>query len=179
MFVAVPVPHLRAEELKIIQLQNNSLDGIRWTPPSNLHVTLFFLGEVLEENISSINDSIKKVIENTSPFEIEFEKILLKGKKKNSSMIWVQFFRSDSYASVSNAIYNSVKDFLIAQPVLKEPVPHITLARLKRDAPVDAINLAFEKKFLLPEINSCELWKTVHTNEGVVYKSLERFDFKK
>lgn len=179
IFVAIPVPYLQAEEFKIIQQQNLSLSNIRWTPLANLHVTIFFLGEVLEENIFSINNAIKKVIENTSPFRIDFEKIMLKGQKKNNGMIWAKFFRNDSYASLSNAIYNAVKEFLIVQPVFKEPVPHITLARIKNMTGIDAINLSFKENFSLLEINSCELWKTVHTKDGVVYECLEQFDFRK
>lgn len=176
VFVAFPVPSILTEELKSIREQNNSLKGIRWTPLPNLHVTLFFLGEVSEKNLTPINLALSKVIECTPCFKIEFEKITLAGKKKQGGMIWARFYKNDFYATLSTNLHHAVHSFLIVQPVLKDPVPHITLARFRRETEIDQINLFFENNFSLPEINCCELWKSVQTKKGVVYKSLRRFE---
>jgi 2'-5' RNA ligase len=144
-----------------------------------LHITIFFLGEVLEENIPPISDSISSVTNNTKSFQLEFEKIKLAGKLKHGGMIWAQFYKNDFYFNLSTGIYHAVKSFLLTQPVLKDPVPHITLARFRKEADFNQINLSFENSFTLPEINFCELWKTIQTKEGVQYKSLERFEFGK
>ena len=177
VFVAFPVPDLNAEELKVIRQQNILLNGIRWTPSQNLHVTIFFLGEVLEEHISSINNEVSNVVQKTFPFLIEFEKIKLAGKRRQGGMIWAQFYKNDSYSDLSKVIYQSVKRFLTTEPVFKDPIPHITIARLKKESEFEKINLSLKNKFSLPEINFCELWKTIQTKDGVVYKSLNRFVF--
>jgi 2'-5' RNA ligase len=179
IFVAFPIPSLKSEELKVIQWQNNSLTGIRWTPFQNLHVTIFFLGEVLEETISSINDAIHAATNKTKPFELEFEKITPAGKLKHGGMIWTQFYKNDFYFNLSTGIYHAVKSFLLTEPVLKDPIPHITLARFRKEVDFNEINLSFENSFTLSEINFCELWRTIQTKEGVRYKCLERFEFGK
>jgi len=179
LFVAFPVPDIQREELKLIQQQNSSLTGIRWTPLPNLHLTIFFLGEVLEENIPQINDVISKVVEQTHPFIVQFEKIVLAGKMKHGGMIWARFFKNNFYTAISMDIYDAVKEYLIVQPMIKDPIPHITLARFKREAETEKINLSFEYNFSIPGINFCELWKSVQTKEGVIYKSLQRFELNK
>jgi 2'-5' RNA ligase len=177
VFVAVPVQPAQAEELKQIQLQNNSLRGIRWTPLSNLHITVFFLGEVQEENISSISKKIKVIAHTTSPFNIQFEKITTEGKIKRSGMIWARFYKNKDFSLLANTVSESVKSFLAPRSAIADPVPHITLARLKVKAEYEKINLFFKENFSIPEITFCELWQTIHTKDGVLYKSLERFDF--
>ena len=179
IFVAFPVPFSNAEELKIIHQQNSFLDGIRWTPSQNLHVTIFFLGEVVEANISPIINAISAVTNKAKPFTIQFEKIKLAGKLKRGGMIWAQFYKNDSYFNLSKNIYHGVEPYLIIQPVFKDPIPHVTLARFKGETDSAKINLSFQDTFTLPEINYCELWRTIQTKEGVVYKSLGRFDFEK
>lgn len=179
VFVAFPVPSIHAEELKIIQQRNAVLNGIHWTPLPNLHVTLFFLGEVFEESIPDINIALLNVTEYAESFNLKFEKIVLTGKKKYRGMIWVRFFKKDSFTNLSMNLHQAVKSFLINQPVLKDSIPHITLARIKKDAEIEKIDLSFANKFSLPEIKFCELWKSIQTKEGVIYKPLERFEFKR
>ncbi len=180
IFVAFPIFPLKAEELKAIQQQNSPslANEIRWTPLRNLHVTIFFLGEVLQENIPSISKAISTVTSQTKPFTIEFEKVQLAGKLKHGGMIWARFHKNDSYFNLSSGIYHAVKNFLLTQPVFKDPVPHITLARFRKETDFNKINLSFEDNFMLPEINFCELWKTIQSKEGVWYESLERFDLR-
>src|SRR5436190_4874871 len=97
IFVAFPVTSVIAEELKIIRVQNNLLTGIRWTPSQNLHLTIFFLGEVPEENVSSISVVISAALIKTKPFSIEFDRITLAGKPKHGGMIWARFHKNDFY----------------------------------------------------------------------------------
>jgi 2'-5' RNA ligase len=177
LFVAIPVPALMDETLKSLQHQNSSLNGIRWTPIPNLHITIFFLGEISELNCSFVKQAVSKVIENSSPFHLDFEKITLTGKNKYGRMIWAQFRKHNSFASLSNGIFEAVEPYLILRRFIHDPVPHITLARMKTE-PV-SLNLNSEKLISLPEVNSCELWKTVHGKYGVVYDSLEQFRFGK
>ena len=177
--MAFPVPLTQAHALDTIREQNSSLQGIRWTPLQNLHVTLFFLGEVEEENIPAISQSISKVTEQTLSFNIEFEKIILVERKKNAGMIWARFLKNEFFTTLSMSLHHTVKSFLVVNQVMKDFIPHITIARLKREAENEKINLSFDDKFSLPEINFCELWKTIQTKEGVVYKSLERFKLRK
>jgi 2'-5' RNA ligase len=179
IFVSFPVPSLQAEALEIIRQQNSLATGIRWTQIQNLHVTIFFLGEVLEENLPAINRAISFVTVETLPFNLTFEKITFAGKLKHGGMIWARFLKSNSYASLSGNIYHAVREFLLTQPVFKDPIPHITLARFKRETDLTKINLTMGFALELPSINYCELWKTIQTKEGVLYKSLGRFDFRK
>jgi 2'-5' RNA ligase len=177
VFVAFPMQASEAEKLKLIQQQNSSLSNIRWTPGANLHLTVFFIGEILNEHIDPAIKSISEVARGNSPFEIGFEKITWAGKKMPHGMIWAQFFKNDFYSRLSSDLHQALKEFLTVHPVFKDPIPHVTLARMNKAADINKINLHFEENFSIPQISYCELWKTMHTPEGVRYDSLKRFDF--
>ena len=178
VFAAFPVSSVQAEKIKTIQLHNDSLKQIRWTPLLNLHVTLFFLGEVRKESLEQISNALSKAIKHTAAFRIEFEKVTVERKTKKGAMIWLHFFKNEFFTVLNKNLFLSVASYLRIIPVLKNPIPHITIARFRKEVEVDKINLSFDQDFSIPEINFCELWQTVHTKEGVAYKSLDRFDFK-
>lgn len=178
VFVSFPVSSVQAEKIKSIQLHNDSLKQIRWTPLPNLHVTIYFLGEVRKESLEQISNALSKAIKHTEAFRIEFEKITIEGKTNKQGMIWARFFKNNSFTNLNNNLYQAVESYLRIQSVLKDPIPHITIARFRKEAEIDTLDASFDATFSMPEINSCELWQTVHTKEGVAYKSLDRFDFK-
>jgi len=179
IFVAIPIPEEISSELFQISMRNKEFKNIRWTPQENYHITLFFLGEVNENNLEKIREKIKGAVQIFSPLEIQFDKITFAGHQKKPSMVWAQFKKTDAFQSSSEKIYEAVKEFLLVVPAFKKSIPHITLARLKRGVEFSKLNLNFEDEIFVPPIINCELWHTTQTQNGVLYKSLEKFDFAK
>ena len=176
VFVAFPIPSDQVNKIHSIQQQNASLEQIRWTPLRNLHITLFFLGEVQRETLDDISSAISNVIMHSRSLKLEFEKVTIEGKNKKGGMIWVRFFKNDLFTTLHQNLYHAVASYIEVQSVVKYPIPHITIGRFRKEAAFDKINLSFEKTFSIPDIDACELWQTIQTKEGVIYKSLVRFD---
>ena len=177
VFIAFPVVSSPAEKIQSIHKQNFSLDHIRWTPMRNLHITLFFLGEVHNETLDDISSAISNVIMHSRSLNLEFEKVTIEGKNNKGGMIWVRFFKNVLFTALHQNLYHAVESYLGVQSVVTDPIPHITIARFRKEAAIDKINLSFEKTFSIHGIDACELWQTIQTKEGVLYKSLEQFDF--
>ncbi len=176
IFVALPIPDNVSYFLLQIGERNSALSNIRWTPRDNLHITLFFIGEVLEGDIDEIRKRLEKTLKSQEPFTLEFESIVLKGRK-HPSMIWAAFRKKEIFTRLSENIYQSVKDLMTIKRSHEDPIPHCTLARMKAGVDIDAIDKDFISIEESIKVNHAELWQTIQSKDGVTYKSLNRYDF--
>lgn len=172
IFTAFPAPAKLLEAYSEFIRVYSELQGIRWTPSDNLHVTLFFIGEVEEENLPAIQEALNPLFSKWESFEIEFEKTSFRGKQNSPGMIWAQFVKSEKFKNASERIHVAVAEYMTITHVHTDPIPHITLARIKRGADFSGINLSdFNYKDRLV-IDHAELWMTVQSKAGVTYKRL-------
>ena len=65
MFVAVWPPPGLSDSLGA--LARPRLDGLRWTPPDQLHVTVFFLGEVAEPRVAPLAAALREWAQGAEP----------------------------------------------------------------------------------------------------------------
>ncbi|MDO8735268.1 MAG: RNA 2',3'-cyclic phosphodiesterase [Elusimicrobiota bacterium] len=76
LFIAV---NIKAEtKNKIVRIQSalkKNCDGVKWTLPENLHLTLKFLGEVDDSRKDLISEKLRQAVIGIKKFEIDFEKI--------------------------------------------------------------------------------------------------------
>jgi 2'-5' RNA ligase len=167
-----------AESFFQLSQKNSHIKKIRWTPAENLHITLFFIGEVEEHNLDKIKLALHDVLNGQHSFALEFDEIELRGRK-HPSMLWGKFKKSESFSSLSEKIYKSLREFMTIEVAHKDPVPHCTLARIKTHVDLESLN----KNITLPasslNIDRIELWQTEQTKEGVKYKCLEEFPLQK
>ncbi len=175
IFLATPLPPVWSESFLEISKKNSAVEKFRWPPADNLHIALFFIGEVEEENLEKIASALEKLFAEQKSFILEFETVELRGKKSHPSMLWGKFSNCEMFSQLSEKIYLSVKEFMTIDVVHKDPIPHCTLARIKPGANTDLINLKIEISEKFISIDAAELWKTVHSKEGVRYERLQRW----
>ncbi len=172
IFVAFPIsPDITAKYSTYINSFQN-ISGLRWTKARNLHLTLFFIGEVEERNIVSVINDLRSIQESWKSFNLIFEKISFRGKAQSPGMIWAQFEISHAFNEISSLIFSKVSKYMTIVPQHLEPIPHITLARLKKGAELNEIKA---NEFPMPNeilVDKMELWKTVQTPDGVLYEKL-------
>jgi 2'-5' RNA ligase len=174
IFTAFPLPNETAEAFLQLSNINSHLEKFRWTPRPNLHITLFFIGEVEEINLGRITENLEDVINQQQRIQIEFDEIIFKGRK-HPSMLWAAFKKNEMFSDLSNRIYQSVKNFMTIIPNHLDPIPHCTLARLKPGVDVSTFNKTINISQKEIVIDSAELWQTIQTKEGVRYDSLKKF----
>ena len=71
LFVALPLSEYFHKILGQYQ-RNYNVEGIRWTIPENLHITVYFLGYIDEERVGDVEDKIRGVCAGFSSFDLEF-----------------------------------------------------------------------------------------------------------
>jgi len=175
IFVALP---LLAEWKKFaftVSEKNSSIEKISWTPQDNLHVTLFFIGEIEENNLEKISSVLKNIFIDKKPYSLEFESIEIKGKKSKPSMVWIKFRKSESFSLLSEKIHEAIKEFMTIEVTHKDPIPHCTLARIKAGADISNLDLNFSPPSNEILVDHGELWKTVQGRDGVWYERLGLF----
>ena len=179
IFLAFPLPLNLRKHLQQMFSGYSKAAGFRWTPEENLHITIYFIGEVEEEKIPLIREKIHGVLSQQTSFRLEFEQFEFRGHSKKPSMFWARFKKSEVFSFLSAKVASEVQQYMTIKIQHQDPIPHITIARLKRESNTDGIFPESFTRIELPEIDYAELWQTVHTPSGVKYLSLDRFDFGK
>ena len=179
LFVAIPVPQNLKQDIRKFIESNSSVANVRWLPEENWHVTLFFIGFVNENKLDSINEKLTKEIKLKSPFTLHFEKFSMEGKPSQYSMIWFRFKFSETFSEISEEIKRALKKELEQVQEFKRSIPHITLARLRKSVKRKEINLNFTPDTKETEVSDCQLWQSIGTTSGMVYKNLFNYDFRK
>ncbi|MFH1375649.1 MAG: RNA 2',3'-cyclic phosphodiesterase [Patescibacteria group bacterium] len=168
IFLAIPL--LRDYLQKIAEYQQGvDLRGCgRWVPPRNLHVTVFFLGEVAEQRLPELKDKLQKVTSQLKSFELLFKSMDFRLPK----MIWASFQFNPVWKSFWEKIAKVAREFAESSFDRQKQLPHITVARLKsipKNKRLPALNLPS-----LP-VNRVELWRSQLSPQGAIYRSLASF----
>ncbi|HAX62290.1 MAG TPA: RNA 2',3'-cyclic phosphodiesterase, partial [Elusimicrobia bacterium] len=135
LFIAV---NIRAETKdKIAGIQSvfkKNCDGIKWTSPENLHLTLKFLGEVDDNKKDLISEKLRQAVIGIKKFEIDFEKIGVFPDETSPRVLWLG--AGTGKTELEN-LAQKVESLLMSTAELdfeKEKRPfsaHLTLGRFK------------------------------------------------
>jgi len=159
IFIAINLPEEIKKELINYQKKWPELP-VRWTKKENFHITLEFLGYLINEELLKVCEKTRKLVSKHKPFIVTLNKIcyapLIKNKNRAPKMIWV--------------IGEKIEEFNL--------IPHITLGRIRtwqfrqieleeRPEINEEINLSFE-------VNSIEVMESILKKEGPNYTIIEK-----
>jgi|SRR6056297_516000 len=143
----------------------------KWVEKENLHITLFFLGEISEEQMKRTAVMVKNA--PYDPFSLRINRLGYFQKHDKPSVIWLGFKKSDPLQE----LYLAMKKELEAkghQAFGNNYMPHLTLGRIKT-APED-----WNDRLKVMPIKNMRITDTVlslkHstlTKNGPIYKVLE------
>ncbi len=180
LFLGIPVPdaHIGAiEGYSEIYKSDQHLKDAKWTTRENFHITVFFLGEVVDAHLPEMQSILKGLCARMTPFELYSERIEFFAHKM-PKMIWARLQRSLAFLEINQECKKFMKPYLdmTLTEEMNEPIPHITVARLRN--PVDPKRFSF-KPFALPPISVSELclFESLLTPTGPSYTILERYPF--
>lgn len=90
LFIAVPIADkVRAAAARIISGLKESAADVKWVEPENLHLTLRFLGDVPEEEISTLKDIVVQTAAGNSSFKISFDRLGAFGAPSRPRILWM------------------------------------------------------------------------------------------
>jgi len=155
----------------------------RWIDKDNLHITVEFLGDLTDAEISDVCRGVEGVIKNHNSFSINLNKVLYgPPKKMPPRMVWAEGERSAGLIELKKDLQEFLLEAVHFKPDSKGFFPHITLARIKewdfkkiepeeRPEIDEGIDLVFT-------VESIEVMESQLKRGGPVYTILESCDLK-
>lgn len=128
LFVGIPLSKALKKRL-VREMEAFPKEATLLTREENLHVTLFFLGFVYEEQVAEVCATVGEACENLESFELEFTGMKLMESPENPKMIWLTGVASEGLKKLREEVEKAFASFVTEK---KEYRPHVTLAKLKK-----------------------------------------------
>lgn len=153
---------------KIIKKQDYIKDlNISLVKKENIHLTLFFFGDIEDSQIKDIIEIIKK--NKFEKFELSGTKLIYLPNYKKVSVLALKF---ESNELLDNLINQYDKEILnLGFKRDKKFLPHITIARVKKEIPV----IKYEENMKI-DIDNIKLFKSELTPRGAIYTELYSYE---
>ena len=138
---------------------------VNWVAPENLHVTLNFLGEVGDADLSAVCNAAAEGAGGVQGFEFDVRGVLaVPPRGRQLRMFWAGVEDPDGRMGQLYSRLSAALAELGYPPDSRTFRPHITLARFKSARDPDAVRRA-------AETFQAECFGTVRATEVVVYSS--------
>ena len=181
LFVAISLPDPVKDEIEKAQRQlRDSIPGksVRWTKREQFHLTLKFLGNVRESQVSELISALRESCMRFSELQLRAERIGFFPDARFPRVLWAGVHDEKSQLTpLQSAIEESVKSFTEERPE-KRFTGHVTLARLlriqRREAEALAKTVSTMSQRLFGEwvANKVELIRSELSSSGSRYTTL-------
>lgn len=131
LFVALSFSEIVSDALSVLQY---GVDGARWRPVENFHLTLAFIGETDRHGFDDAIDALSGV--DTPSFEMRLKGAGFFGDKRPTSL-WAGIAPNDALSHLQMKIETALRrtGFNLER---RKFIPHVTLAYLKNVPPAVA-----------------------------------------
>lgn len=131
-FIALPVPDsVENVQKKLKSTISEDSGKINWVHPTNLHLTLQFLGATPPDAVSEINESLEMIAGQHSVFAADISGTGCFPKPKRPRVLWIGVNgETKPLVDLGNAVRTLMTE-LGFPPDEKDFSPHITIGRIK------------------------------------------------
>jgi RNA 2',3'-cyclic 3'-phosphodiesterase len=172
LFVAATLPAGLHTYLarQVHQFEHSS---IRFIPEQNLHLTLYFIGNVPQEQLPAIRQTLQQVAAHHPPFTLQLEQLEAGPKPRSPRLVWARFQQSEPFAKLSREL----TQLLAPEPPREQKaIPHITIARFRKDKPAPRnLPVIVPEQEMLLHLDTISLWRSELHSPHPVYSILETF----
>jgi 2'-5' RNA ligase len=178
LFVAIEIPeHVRSALGELMKSLRDTCRDARWVRIAGLHVTLKFIGESPPERVAKLKSALATIAPR-APIAMNFSGLGFFPNARRPRVLWAGVEAGPDLAALANAVENALSPAGISQEDRKF-TPHLTLARFKESAGVDALQVAIEKAgpldFGSATATEFHLYQSVLKPGGAEYTRLATF----
>jgi RNA 2',3'-cyclic 3'-phosphodiesterase len=175
-FVAVFPPQRVRETLFRTARDLPASNAFRLIGQEKLHLTLKFLGNVVEEDLSRVKQALEQLRVRHEPFEVETSGFGAFPSERKARILWVGVGEG---SGPLRAVAQSVDDLLEPAGFGRERrpyVPHLTLGRARgRQAKLDGASVS--PPALRFTVSGVDLVESMPAEGGVTYSVLKTYSF--
>jgi len=150
----------------------------KWVEGRNLHITLKFLGSLSDEDVTLVRAALDVTIPEHGAARLAEPRIRAVPNTRRARMVWATFFDDDgTCAAVAEAAERAALRAGVA-PEERPFVPHVTLARARRQHAVtssalEAAQVVLDAAPKAVSVGEVTLYRSVLTRQGPVYEPLD------
>jgi 2'-5' RNA ligase len=131
-FICIEIPQSIKERINRLQEILRQIDAqISWTKPSNIHLTLKFLGGVEATRIERVKKALERAANGIGPFEVEMSGSGCFPSARSPRVLWVGF---SNVPELLQHLYSNIEDELAREGFEREKrkfSPHLTIGRIR------------------------------------------------
>lgn len=179
-FIGIDLPNSLKKSISkfIDDVDNLNLFYGKFVESENLHLSLKFLGELSEEDVSNVEKSLSTI--NFNPFKFSIKDIGSFPNKNFVKVLWLGVGEGKKeILELNNKIEENLPQFSNTYKVF---TPHITLGRIKNISNKDMLSKFFDKNknisFGEVNVSSFYLFKSTLTSNGPIYEKIKKFELK-
>jgi len=174
-FIAIDLPEKIKN--KIAELENDLKKcdlAFRWVKPENLHLTLKFLGDISQEQVSKIKEAITKISGKFATFKANFNGFGFFPNARRPRVFFISIEKGELFRSIARELEEELETLGFDKE--NRFKSHITLARIKDLKNIESLKVKIkdtqlDEKFLIPAII---LYKSTLAKEGPIYGEIAR-----
>jgi len=131
-FICIEVPETIKQRIALLQQDlRRSAAQVSWVKPSNIHLTLKFLGDVPASSVEAIQLAVKRAASSMQGFEIEVGSAGCFPTSRNPRVLWVGL---TNLPESLKQLHASIEAELAREGFPREPKrfsPHLTIGRVR------------------------------------------------
>ena len=185
-FIAVELPdEIRAAIGKLEEeLKSAGNIPVKWVNPGGMHLTLVFLGNIIDSQIGDITAAMELAAQGIPPFTLEAGTPGAFPNLKRVRVVWVGLKGgTDTLCRLQRRIESNLEPLGFV-PEVREFTPHLTLARVRNEASAAERNrlgeLIFSTEFEagIIKVSSVSLMRSQLSRTGAVYSRIRSIELK-
>lgn len=184
-FIAVPLPPAITQQLAEVQrrLKRGCPEqAVTWVRPENIHLTLFFLGDILPERQAPVEAALSVVARHARPLTFSVQGAGAFPNLNRPRVIWVGLQEPTGQLALLHRAVNEAMQNVGFQPEDRHFSPHLTLGRIRQrasredaQAVGEAIRRAEVGHLGDAPVEEMILFRSVLKSSGAEYTPLARF----
>jgi len=180
-FVAIDLDEdIRIELTRLQNILRSSDSDVKWVEPSNIHITLKFLGNINSIQLEKAKESMSVIAKGFKPFGLSLSKIGAFPKLDFPRVIWIGIDKGrEELISLNHRIEEVFEKSNFRTTVHKEGrsyEPHLTIGRVRSGRNKDVLKkVIMEHDFSIKAImdaNKITLYQSTLTSDGPIYTVL-------
>ncbi len=182
-FLAIDLNDSIREAIDGFQGQASSILPVKWVSPQSMHLTVKFLGDIEEGQVTVLQKTLQKITKETLPFSLTINSLGGFPSLQRPRTLWAGVSGEVDHLEVLVSCVESAFSSLGFAQEERPYHPHLTLSRIKSNSReigkmIETSNL-FQKEWVFGELTVDRLYlvKSQLTPTGAIYSQLWELPF--